>query len=738
MSLVALAGNPNCGKTTLFNRLTGLNQKVGNYPGVTVERRAGRLDLGARSVMVVDLPGTYSLISQSRDEAIAFEVLTGHGGQERPAVTIAVVDASNLHRNLYLVLSIQELGMPCVVALNMMDLAERAGIRPDVPALSSALGVPVVPIVARTGAGIKELQQAVLQALENPSTPPGRGWRLADSDEAGVDRVRTAVQRAEHDAPHSAGVSRADGEAVWLLASLGVASYRGQPDESPASGLTELQGAIEAAHRELKPLGREFPRRVIEARYRQVEKIISTTLRSDRTTGLSITDRLDAVFLHPFAGGAVFVLVMALIFQSIFTWAEPMMGAIESGVGIVQSRLSTDLPSGALTDLLIDGVVGGVGNVIVFVPQIAVLFLFIAVLEDTGYLARAAFISDRLMARIGLHGRAFVPLLSGFACAIPAIMATRSIESRRDRLVTILVTPLVSCSARLPVYALIIAALFAHDQVVLGVFTVGGLLMLAMYALSVVFTIGAAFVLKRSLLKSPTPPLVLELPPYRVPEPGSVARRVYERVKVFVRDAGTVILALSIVLWALLYFPRQVDLPFDVAAERAQIERSTTPSSPAREEAEADLASRVEAVRIEHSFAGRVGQALEPVIAPLGYDWKIGVGLLASFAAREVFVSTLGLIYGVGEDADESSLPLRDKLRSARYPGTDNPVYTPLVGLSLMVFFLLAAQCMSTVAVVRRETASWRWPLFVVAYMTALAWLAAFVVYQGGRLLGFT
>lgn len=735
MSVVALAGNPNCGKTTLFNRLTGLNQKVGNYPGVTIERRAGRADLGGRAVTIIDLPGTYSLISRSRDEAIAFEVLSGHGETERPAVTVVVVDASNLHRNLYLVLSVQELGMPCIVALNMMDLAERAGVHPDVSALCTALGAPVVPIVARTGAGVGALRQAILRALDGPPEPAPRAWRLKDSDEAGVARVRTAVK--QHRKTAEAEDHRADGEAVWLLASLGAASYRGQSDERPTAGLGRLHRAVEAARRELDSLGREFSRRVIEARYRQVDRILSGKLARSAAGGPSVTDRLDAVLLHPIAGGLVFVSVMALMFQSIFTWAEPLMGSIEDAIGYLQASLSATLPAGALADLLVDGVVGGVGNVIVFVPQIAVLFAFVAVLEDSGYLARAAFLSDRVMARVGLHGRAFVPLLSGFACAIPAIMATRAIESRRDRLVTILVTPLVSCSARLPVYALIIAALFAHDRTVLGIFTVGGLLMLAMYGLSILFTVGAAFVLKRTLLKSPTPPLVLELPPYRIPEPGSVLRRVYDRVMVFVRDAGTVILALSIVLWALLYFPRQVALPFDPAAERDRIERSV-PMGPGREEALADLDARIESVRVEHSFAGRLGRAIEPVIAPLGYDWKIGVGLLASFAAREVFVSTLGLVYGVGDDADEESVPLREKLRAATYPETDQRVYTPLVGLSLMVFFLLAAQCMSTVAVVRRETAGWRWPIFMVAYMTALAWLAAFLVFQGGRLLGFS
>jgi ferrous iron transport protein B len=421
------------------------------------------------------------------------------------------------------------------------------------------------------------------------------------------------------------------------------------------------------------------------------------------------------------------------------------MDLIEGGMGIVQGALRSILPEGALADLAADGIVGGVGNVLVFIPQIAILFLFIAILEDSGYLARAAFISDRLMARIGLHGRAFVPLLSGFACAVPAIMATRTIESRRDRLVTIMVAPLVSCSARLPVYALIIAALFASDRTVLGVFSLGGILLLAMYLLSVAMTVLAAFVLKRTVLKSPTPPLVLELPPYRMPDARSVLRRAYDRCKVFVRDAGTVILACSIVLWALLYFPRDVKTSFDPNWEKKLITDSFNASFGGGRRAEPkhvqemverrnrafeNIDKRYEAERLQLSFAGRIGHAIEPVIRPLGFDWKIGIGLLASFAAREVFVSTMGLVYGVGE-ADEESSSLREAIRAQKG-------YTPLVGLSLMVFFLLACQCMSTVAVVRRETNSWRWPLFMFGYMTVLAYLGSLLVYQGGRLLGFS
>lgn len=722
MNVVALAGNPNSGKTTLFNQLTGLNQRVGNYPGVTVERRAGAATLAGKPARIIDLPGTYSLISRSRDEAIAFEVLTGRADEHKPDVVVLVVDASNLERNLYLGLSILEIGLPTVVALNMMDVAEAQGLHVDAAALTQALGVPVVPIVATTRRGLPELEAAIAQsAAEHPSPKP-RAWRLDDAAEAAIAQIGRALVQG------GSAPATAEGEAIWLLSSLGT-SNRGRADEDHLVLEGPLGEVAKEAQGALTGLA-DFPAKVIEARYQEARSIAQATARRSRPPARDLTDRLDSVLLHPLGGPLVFLLVMALLFQSIFAWAEPLMNLIEGGVGLLQGALAGVLPEGALRDLLIDGAIGGAGNVIVFVPQIGILFAFLAILEDSGYLARAAFISDRLMARIGLHGRAFVPLLSGFACAIPAVMATRVIESRRDRLVTILVTPLVSCSARLPVYTLIIASLFASEERVFLVFSKGGLLMLSMYALSILVTIGAAFVLKRTILKSPTPPLVLELPPYRLPALSSVARRVVERCWVFIRDAGTVIMLLSIVLWAMLYFPREVELPPELAARQAALGADTP------EEVRTSVESAVRSERLRHSIAGRVGHLIEPAIAPLGFDWKIGIGLLASFAAREVFVSTMGLVYGVGDAADEESAPLRERLQGERHPDTGRPVYTPLVGLALMIFFLLAAQCMSTVAIVRRETNSWRWPAFMVAGMTALAWIGAFVTYQGGRLLG--
>lgn len=747
--VVALAGNPNSGKTTLFNRLTGLNQRVGNYPGVTVERRSGHAVLSGESVTFVDLPGTYSLISRSREEAVAFEVLTGRSGDPRPELTVIVVDASNLDRNLYLALQLLELGVPALIALNMIDLAEGRGLSPDPAVVSKALGVPVVPIVASEGRGLDLLREAIRAALCDPPVPHPRRWRMDPSEETAIATVKSALH-AGAGITSVTGLSLAsaadgaDGEAIWLLSTLAVAERSStlETDEDPFAQPRHLARVLTDARESLGKAGHDFPARVIEARYRVATEIAESALERIRPAPAhSGTDRIDALLLHPVLGGAIFVGVMALLFQSIFTWAEPLMNLIERVIGKVGGAARAALPAGPLSDLLTDGVIGGVGNVLVFIPQIAILFFFIAFLEDSGYLARAAFITDRVMARVGLHGRAFVPLLSGFACAVPAIMSARTIESKKDRLVTILVTPLMSCSARLPVYGLIISALFASKDKVLGFLSVGGLLLLSMYALSVTMTITAAFVLKRTVLRGPAPTFVLELPPYRMPVLSSVLRRVFDRCRVFVRDAGTVILACSIVLWALLYFPHGSSFSFarGSGGKEAEVEQTAASGAPepAPIEATAADAERTD-LGIQQSFAGRLGHLIEPVIAPLGYDWKIGIGLLASFAAREVLVSTLGLVYGVGRGADEQSVPLREALRKERSPVSGEPIYTPLVGLSLMVFFVLACQCMSTLAVVRRETGTWKWPVFMFTYMTVLAWVGAFIVYQGGRLLGFT
>jgi len=494
-------------------------------------------------------------------------------------------------------------------------------------------------------------------------------------------------------------------EARWLMGSLASTDLKLDDEDHPLANRADLRPILQRA-RSLLEAHPDLPQRLIEARQAQATAIAKAVWKPGGLDDASSTsDTLDRWLLDPWVGTAIFAVVMFALFQSLFAWADPLITAIEEAVAALQNLAGSTLPEGALADLLVDGIVGGVGNVVVFVPQIGLLFLFLAVLEDSGYLARAAYLADRFMARVGLHGKAFVPLLSGFACAVPAIMAARGIESRKDRLVTMLVTPLMSCSARLPVYALLIGALFAGQTV--GPLSMGGLLLFGLYLLSVATAVAVAFVLKQTILSSPTPALVLELPSYRWPRPQDVARRVGERCWVFIRDAGSIILAISIVMWALLYFPR---------ATPEQLAASPT-------------------AQVDRSIAGTIGQAIEPAIEPLGYDWKVGVGLLASFAAREVFVSTMALVYGV--DDEEDAEPLRRKM--AQIPGPDGQgrLYTPRMGLSLMIFFLYAPQCMSTFAVLRRETGGWKWPVFAVGYMTALAWVASFVVYQVGGWLGF-
>jgi ferrous iron transport protein B len=471
----------------------------------------------------------------------------------------------------------------------------------------------------------------------------------------------------------------------------------------------------------------------IFARYNFISDVFQESVKQEQTFEHHLSDRIDSVLTHKFFGLVILIAVLLLVLQTIFSWASLPMDLLEQGFGALGDFVKTSLPEGILNDLVVDGIIAGVGGVLVFLPQILLLFLFLSILEDTGYMARAAFLLDKLMSRVGLHGKAFLPLLSSFACAIPGIMATRTIENPKDRLATILIAPFMSCSARLPVYTLMIGAFFA-GQTVFGFLSVGAVLMLAMYALGIVVAIVVAFILKRTILKSPPPPFVMELPPYRVPNLRTVLQNMFTRAGLFLKRAGTVILAISIILWALTYFPRNIEQPANENARTQNVAgHGIQISDP---ETEGGEQIKQESTHLQNSYAGRLGHFIEPVIEPLGFDWKIGVALIASFAAREVLVSTLSIIYNVGKDENEESETLISAIRDAkRDDGT--PVWTPLTALTLMVFFVLAIQCMSTVAIVRRETNSWMWTLFMVFYMTALAYLAAFLTYQGGRLFGF-
>ncbi len=722
---VALAGNPNAGKTSLFNALTGLRQKVANYPGVTVERKEGVWPLtnsAAPPARLVDLPGLYSLDATSLDERIARDIMLGVATvSPAPDVIVAVVDATNLERNLYLVTQIMETGRPLVIALTMIDLAARRGIEIDAAQLSQALGVPVVPVVAKQRRGLDALAAAVLCAAD-VQCASNAGWRLSEAAERELLALAGDNDNGTTDAQRARGTDGARRHAA--LVDL-------YADELPTEATR--QQAIKAARARLEATNPTWWQEPLVARYDWIERVAHGVVRRRANDRTQATDRIDAFVTHRFFGPVILLVVMILVFQTIFSWAQLPMDLIDQGFGTLGAAVRLHMSPGLLTDLLVDGVIAGVGGVLVFLPQILLLFFFIALLEDSGYMARAAFLMDRLMRGVGLHGKAFMPLLSSFACAIPGIMATRTIEQPKDRLATILIAPFMSCSARLPVYTLMIAAFFTGRKV-FGVVSVGVLIIMAMYLLGIVVALCVAWVLKHTILKSPPPPLVLELPPYRMPGVVNIAQAMRSRAWMFVQRAGTVILAISILLWVLVTFPRLPASPSGSAPPPTAQARTAAGTTAPDETAQTTAQSE----QIRQSFAGRLGRLIEPAIAPLGFDWQMGIGLIASFAARETLVSTLSIVYNVGDgNAGSGSGSLIDAVRNARRPD-GRKAWTPLVAVSMMVFFVLACQCMSTVAIVRRETNSWRWPLFMVAYMLVLAYGASFITYQGGRLLGFS
>jgi ferrous iron transport protein B len=711
---VLIAGNPNSGKSTLFNALSGGSARVGNYPGVTVDRTSADLQLASGRVELVDVPGTYSLTAGSPEEQLAVNALL----ERNTRAVVCVVDATTLQRGLYLALQLIESGLPVVVAMNMMDAAERLGLRIDIERLSTLLGAPVVPVVATKRRGLDALRTEIDRALWKRvrSTPPELPY--SDALQADMAILIPAIARWRPSA--SAGEIRAF--ALWCMLSLGEDDLVGVPGE-----VREITADLR--HKALAR-GRNPDLEIIGTRYEWLDRVVRQA-SSAHPPDTSMSERIDRLLMHPVAGILIFAIVMFGIFEALFAGAEPFMDLIESLTTFLQGVTVAILPAGVLRDLIVEGVIAGVGNVVVFAPQILFLFLFIGFLEDSGYLARVAFVIDRVMKGVGLHGRAFVPLLSGFACAVPAVMATRTIERRRDRLVTMLALPLMSCSARLPVYILVVGTVFSGMSV--GWFSAGAVALFSMYALSVLVTLGAAAIMRRTVLKGPTPAFVLEMPPYRWPSARILWLNAWRRLRIFLVDAGTIILAMTIVLWAILSFPKSGQVAERFAAERARIEQMDLPES---QEAQAlqSLESREAGAQLEQSLGGRLGHAMEPILRPIGFDWQIGVGIIGAFAAREVFVSTLGVVFGIGE-ADEENKPLRQALRDARHDD-GSPVMTPLSGVSLMVFFLLACQCMSTIAVVRKESGSWKWPLFLFSYMTVLAYLGSLLVYQGGRLLG--
>lgn len=738
---VALAGNPNTGKTTLFNALTGFHSRVGNYPGVTVDRKTGTLRAHdpAVNIEIVDLPGAYSLSACSADEAIALDVLIGSGeGENAPEAVVCVVDAAHLHRNLFLVSQILDLRLPVVIALNMVDLAEAGGVRVRADLLGQRLGVPVVPVVATKGRGIIELTKTIAAAVARRS-PPASTALPPD-----VDREIQAILPLlpEH------GLGSASARRARLVQAL---LNPGGAHEERILRLG-VAGLGEALKRSRARLAGGGALAEIEAKFRYawIDSILAGAVDRTAVARRRRSDAADKVLTHPVAGLAVFLALMALVFQSIYTWSGPLMEWIGDGFTALGNGIAPLLPAGAVRSLVSNGLVAGVGSVLVFLPQILILFLFLAILEDCGYMGRAAMLAHRFMSRLGLGGKSFIPLLSSFACAIPGIMATRTIDHPRDRLITVLIAPLMSCSARLPVYVLMIGAFVPAVPLLGGIFNLQGVVLVAMYLVGVVTAIPVAVLLRKTILKGQTPPFLIELPSYKWPSARTVLHRMVEQGREFVLQAGTIILAVTVVIWALGYYPRPAAIAaeHDARREAARVELASGSMGPQMggmgprtrgpvEEGTSDaLAAALETIDREEagaylrqSFLGRMGRWIEPVVAPLGWDWRIGTAAIASFPAREVVIATMGTIYNLGEGEDESSSTLRETLMAAQWPD-GRRVFNLPVALSIMVFFALCCQCGGTLAAIKRETKSWRWPLVTFAYMTGLAYVAALVTYQ--------
>ena len=683
---VALVGNPNCGKTAIFNLLTGLHQKVSNYPGITVEKKEGTVYAqGDKTFNLLDLPGTYSLSAESFDEQIVSDqVLSWAKGENPPAVIVSVVDASNLSRNLYLTTQLLDLDIPTIVVLNMMDqLKDSSQI--EIQKLKKELGVSaVVPISAKMNWGLDALKSAIQKSLVNVAqTNHQSQWINQDISH----QIKLLIE------PHFSSSKFAAAHALRRI--------------SRNESLNGENSNIEAIRNSILELGYNTDTLEATLRYKWIDGILPFVQPKIRTKIQKETrsERWDKILTHPWMGPAIFMAILYFIFQSIFTWASIPMDWIQAGIDNIAIFVLSNMSPGMLRDILVEGIIGGVGAIVIFLPQILILSFFLTVLEDTGYMARVAFMLDKSMTKMGLHGKSILPLMSAYACAIPGIMSTRTIDSWKERLVTILILPLMSCSARLPVYTLLISA-FIPPITVGGYFNLQGLTLVVMYFLGTVTALILAKIFSRFIKEKSSSSFVMELPPYRVPITRSVIRQVFIRGKLFLVNAGKIIMAISILLWFLASYPK--------------VDSSLTDVNP-----------------IHHSYAGKIGHAMEPVIRPLGFDWKIGIGLLTSFAAREVMVSTMATIYNV-EDRGDETVNLREAMRNDVDEKTGVPVYTPLIALALMVFYVFAAQCMATFAIVRQETNSWKWPLFMIAYLTILAYAGAFIVYRGGLLLGYS
>ena len=722
--LIALVGNPNTGKSTLFNRLTGLRQHIANYPGITVEKKSGLLRTGGIDLDLLDLPGCYSLTAVSNDERVVMDVLGGRRGLQKPDLLVFVVDATNLKRNLLLVSQCAELGIPAMIALNQCDAAKRNGIRIDANLLAKKLGIPVVETIATRGTGLVELKQAIVSALDAPSTLQKIHW--PDCVTNGC-----ALLRAELPGIGSNDLTQA--EALRVLFDRDSVFTCGVGDEACVRKL------LDTAHREIRESGLNPGSAEAVIHYRHLESLLEGVVEASGPIARS-HDSIDALLLNRVWGTLIFLGVMYIVFQSLYSWAGPLMDLIDTGTSATQEFVRPLLSTTpALQSLLCDGIIAGVGGVLIFLPQILILFFFIALLEDTGYMARAAFLVDKLFSWCGLNGRSFVPLLSSYACAIPGVLATRTLSDPKARLTTILMAPFMSCSARLPVYILLIGTFIEPLYGPL----VAGAVLFAMHFAGLALALPLAWVLNRFFLKIKNQPFILEMPDYRVPTLRNIFRRILDRGREFVLKAGTVILAFSVLIWALLYFPRSPDVKettsmdffSEIAGSHSAAEIQSALENPDSDISTA-LAHRIDSAYIEQSYLGRFGKAVQPVFDPAGFDWKITVGVLSSFPAREVIIATMGIIYNLGADVDEGSDDLRSVLQKEKWtsgPRMGQPVYTLPVVIGIMVFFALCMQCGATVAIIAREL-NWRWAAFSFFGMTTLAWAIAVLIYQSCKL----
>ena len=697
---VALVGNPNTGKSTLFNLLTGLNQKIGNFPGITVDKKIGYSKLDATTTAeIIDLPGTYSLYPKSKDESIVFQVLADKNNSSYPDMVVLVADATNLRRNLLLCSQVADLGLPMLLVLNMTDLARKEGIHVNVDRLAERLGIQVVAMSARKNDGLATLKKAISHTTSISTQKTGIDVNAfapeaikAVKDKIGTENDYYALQ-VLHQHEHLLFFSETEQKEIEAI------------EEKYNFESSQIQGAETIA------------------RYRFLSTVLTDVVfDTGAAKKFKVTDKLDSILTNRFWGFFIFILILFFVFNAIFSWSSYPMELIETSFVWLTELGHKHLPEGVLTNLFLDGVLAGLGGVIIFIPQIAILFALISILEDTGYMARVTFMLDKIMRKFGLSGKSVVPMIGGIACAVPSIMSARNIENWKDRIITIMVTPLVSCSARLPVYTLLIS-LVVPNKLVFGFLSLQGLTLMAMYVISIFAAILVAMVMKFIIKAKEKSYFIMELPVYRMPRWNNVIYTMYEKSKTFVLEAGKVIIAISIVLWVLAtYGPEKRFDPIQAKYSALKVNVNDEVKLAAIERDEA-------AEKLENSYAGILGQMIEPAIKPLGFDWKIGISLITSFAAREAFVGTMSTIYSV-DSGDEQTATIRNKMRDAVNPNTGLPVFTFATSLSLMLFYAFAMQCMSTVAVVYRETKSWKWPIIQLVYMTALAYLASLLAYQ--------